>query len=738
MTFAFPALLAGLALAALPVILHLVMRQKPKRLPFPAFRFLARKAVTNRRKLQLRHLLLLTMRILLIALMCLALARPKLISEHFNLAGDRPIAAVIVIDNSLSMGYTVAGQTRLDEAKKLAIELIDGLPTGSRFAILDAAEPGGEWMPSASTARERVLSRELSAGAGPLTDPVSTAYRLFEEAAKQAGEGEDMPPRLLYVFTDRTPASWDVTRTKDIVALRDRLGEPKVQHVMIDVGVDKPADLALTEMRLKPQVVSANRPVVLPVVVQATGQDVETQIQCKLEGLPDVDSKPVKVTAGQSVTINFERRNLKPGTYRAEISLATNDALKADNVQYVTFEVRTPRPVLVLVDNPDEAKAITAALKANYPCEVKTISDAAIPNIAPSDLAKYRAVVLMSVAAPGRAGLWEKLEEYVNQGGGLAIFPGGEELIPVDYDAEGPARRLLPGKFKQLLSAGDNGEVWMEYQYSHPMIAPFREYAQMPETGFADSPPRTFKYWEVEPYQRGLTLLKYADKDRHPAILETGFDRSQTRGKVVMFTTPFDNRRDARDLPWNDYWPDWVYLALVNKTLQYLAGEAEDVEFNFVAGRPVPVALPPGVRPNAFTLTGPGLTPSDTVVPRPDKATELRLVKPHVPGNYTLAMPDRSWSFAFSLNPAPAEFQLVPRVPLESLAELFPENAIVAPGQSMNLMDKLEQRARQPLELFPWLMLLLLMLLAVEGYFANRFYSQEPETESSSTGKMMV
>jgi len=356
--------------------------------------------------------------------------------------------------------------------------------------------------------------------------------------------------------------------------------------------------------------------------------------------------------------------------------------------------------------------------------------------MAPSDLAKYRGVILMSVAEPGASGLWEKLEDYVHQGGGVAIFPGGEEMKPVDYNQEGAARRLLPGQFLQILSPGDNGEVWLEYQYSHPLIAPFREYAQMPETGYSENPPRTFKYWDVALNPHGLPLLKYADKERHPAILETAFDRTKIRGKVVMFTTPFDNRRDARDMPWNDYWPDWVYLAIVNKTMQYLAGEAEDAEFNFVSGRPIPVALPPGVRPNAFTLSGPGLSPADTVVPRPDQATELRLVKPHVPGHYTLATPDRSWNFSFSVNANPAEFQLVPRVPMESLKDLFPENAVVTPGQSVNLMDKLEQRAKQPLELFPWLMLLLLLFLALESFFANRFYREEPQTEVDQIGKV--
>ena len=51
MTFAYPLLLGGLALVGIPVLIHLIMRQKPKRLPFPAFRFLKLRRSTNRRKI---------------------------------------------------------------------------------------------------------------------------------------------------------------------------------------------------------------------------------------------------------------------------------------------------------------------------------------------------------------------------------------------------------------------------------------------------------------------------------------------------------------------------------------------------------------------------------------------------------------------------------------------------------------------------------------------------------------
>ena len=70
MTFIHPLLLGGLLLVGIPVLIHLIMRQKPKHLLFPAVRFLLQRQKTNQRKLQLRHLLLLALRMLLLACIC--------------------------------------------------------------------------------------------------------------------------------------------------------------------------------------------------------------------------------------------------------------------------------------------------------------------------------------------------------------------------------------------------------------------------------------------------------------------------------------------------------------------------------------------------------------------------------------------------------------------------------------------------------------------------------------------
>jgi len=81
-----PAILTGLGLAALPILLHLLMRQRPKKLPFPALRLIQVRRRNSMRRMRLRHIWLLLLRVAVIALLVAALARPSLPAANYELS----------------------------------------------------------------------------------------------------------------------------------------------------------------------------------------------------------------------------------------------------------------------------------------------------------------------------------------------------------------------------------------------------------------------------------------------------------------------------------------------------------------------------------------------------------------------------------------------------------------------------------------------------------------------------
>jgi hypothetical protein len=742
MTFLYPILLGGVVLAGIPIVLHLIMRQKPKHLLFPAFRFLMQQHRTNQRKLRLRHLLLLALRLLLVVGICLALARPKIFSERFNLGGERPVAAVLVFDTSYSMGYVSGGRNRLDEAKQRAGELLDELSSDSRIAVLDTAEPGGEWLATASLARERIGELRLHPGNSPVTARLSEAYRLLADLDQETENNADTLPRFIYVFTDRTQESWDPRRVHDLQQFRDRLGAP-AHGVIVDVGTDSPVDVALPAFEMTRQIIPTNDKLVMRVTVSSTGTKSETDVVCRIDGEKAAERKPVQLEAGQSQVLTFERAGLHPGVHQAEITLGTSDSLQFNNALYATFEVRGLRQVLVLVDAPHDADILKIALESNKQlgCTIRTVEQAR--DLSPAELTGYRAICLLNVAHPSTA-LWELLERYVKDGGGLAVAPGGEELDRDAYNKDAVAQRLLPALLSRVVqSEAELGTPWKAETYRHPILAPFRDWANNRSIDLISLPGAVRRYWEVEPYAgTGDVIVSYADKPSRPALLERRFPGPKP-GRVLLYTTPIDRRHlwpggekgHRGEQPWSNYLTNSFYLYFVNWTLGYLSGDAEEANFNYTSGQTPAVPLPATPRFPLYTLQGPGLSPTESVVKHTEGQNELSVPQAQAPGNYTVIGSDNKPVGSFSVNVTPEESRLN-RVPPETIEELFGNAAILPVGHGAKFHDALQGHWNQPVELFPWLMLLILFVLAFENFLANKFYrseSQDSQEEPATT-----
>src|SRR5262245_17899362 len=349
------------------------MRQEPKRLPFPAFRFLKLQKRINQRKIRLRHLILLALRMALIALICLSLFQPTIISDGFSLRGKGPITAVIVLDTSPSMGYNLTTDragltdarqrrlklldepaqgpwTALDEARGQIMEMLEELPIGSRVAILDTADRSDvvfeEDLPRA---RQRVRDiKKPRANSQSVTRALETAYTMLARVDTELEPGQEPYPRLLAVFSDRTVPSWDPNRVAELTSLRDRVPPPSVHHMYVDVGTDKPVNTAITAVEFKPQIIPANQPLLINVTTEST-TTVSGILRFSVDG-EEPQTIPVNPGPDRPFSRQIRKDKLKPGLHQAKISLITDDALPFDNEKFITFRIREPRNVLALVD----------------------------------------------------------------------------------------------------------------------------------------------------------------------------------------------------------------------------------------------------------------------------------------------------------------------------------------------------------------------------------------------------
>jgi hypothetical protein len=109
--FLHPWVLAGLAAAAIPLLLHLLARREPPTVVFPAVRYLLTTTREHQRRLKLQNLLLLLLRTGLIVLIVLAAAAPTM--PMSGVPGHAPSALVLVVDNSPSSGAVSGGAPQL-------------------------------------------------------------------------------------------------------------------------------------------------------------------------------------------------------------------------------------------------------------------------------------------------------------------------------------------------------------------------------------------------------------------------------------------------------------------------------------------------------------------------------------------------------------------------------------------------------------------------------------------------
>src|SRR6266576_3224244 len=134
LTFLSPLLIWGTLLGAIPIIIHLLNRRRFRRVDWAPMRYLKLTIQRNRRRIQIEQWLLLLVRIALPVLLFFLLARPLLnptgLERRFGIGGRT--SHVILVDDSLSMGYTADGPPAFHRARDVAGALLAATQPGDR------------------------------------------------------------------------------------------------------------------------------------------------------------------------------------------------------------------------------------------------------------------------------------------------------------------------------------------------------------------------------------------------------------------------------------------------------------------------------------------------------------------------------------------------------------------------------------------------------------------------------
>ena len=327
--FTNPFLLAGLAAAGLPVLIHFLTRARPRRIAFPPYRFLVEACAGQQAVHRLRTIVLLTIRTLAVLALALLFARPflKPAASTNSQAGKR---VVLILDGSLSMRAVQRGVPLFSRAQAEAADVLRGLDSGTEAAvILEGLTP-------------RPLLPALSGNLPALHDELVKAQPTFESgdpvaalalAKKMLGD-----TGTIYVFSDFQKSDWEkVDRLPDGVVCRLR----PVTTETID-------NVAITAARLVPAEPVAGEPVqVVCTVFNCTPRPREETVH--LDFADSAQETRVALAPFGSADAVFNLTFSHVGSFAGKASLQPDD-LREDNTRFLAVRVNKALQVLVMSD----------------------------------------------------------------------------------------------------------------------------------------------------------------------------------------------------------------------------------------------------------------------------------------------------------------------------------------------------------------------------------------------------
>ncbi len=512
-------LVAGATLAAVPVILHLFMKQTPKHVVFPALRLIRERQKRSRKRLRIKNWLLLLARMALIALMALALARPRLWSKTSLGDQEVPTALALVFDTSLSMGYREKDKTRLEEAKERALELLKRTHEASRIYVIDSSESVPPTPLSPALARKRIDALSLHAVNRPLNEGVGLAYKAVADA--------EQPRHEVCILTDLARSAWDMSRPVDELALATKK-KSGISTYVIRLAPKVLSNVSIVEAEPASLFLSAEEKVPIRVRVQSIGPATQRVAELLIDGKRR-DQKEVRLVADGEAVVTFESPELSPGLHQGEVHIGGEpDPLEIDDHRYFTLDVQPRLKVLIVSDRNIDAAFVADALMAGEPPPFR-VDRMLTSQLESSDiiarLREYACIFLLNVRNLPPAD-WGRLNQYVMEGGGLVVALG--DRVTIDALNEGVPTQILPGTFGTVKDPSEPMFTFGKAAVGHPL---FEFNPQDLMADLASVP--IDKYCAVTPLPQGTrTLLSYQNGD--PRTSGAGLSRSGRRSGLAL------------------------------------------------------------------------------------------------------------------------------------------------------------------------------------------------------------
>jgi uncharacterized membrane protein len=701
------------AAAAIPVVIHLVNRRRYKRVVWAAMPFLLAAGKTSVRRRRIEQWMLLVLRALLIGMFCLALARPFFQNTVFASVSGTRMHHVILLDNSASMaalkgsGGSGPVQTRFDEASGRVESFLERIGSRDGVSVVTTAMPAAELLGEATYDRRRIsdVLQEIK-----LTQRAGDWAGAFRLAGAVLSASDSAPGnQSLHLFTDVQATE---LKGLGVDAIEDAIGDGvggRRRVVMIhDVG--------------GPGSDSGNLAVVgLASMTALTGTEIPSRLSARVANFSSATSRGLSlrvygndqllrtmtvsdVPVGGEREVSFSLQFSSQGTQAVRVALdgADSDALSIDDDRVYSVEVLEAMPLLAVdgvagqrdgaitgsVDYLVTALSAGGRGSRSGLFDVKTITDI---ELSTEVLNEYRVIVLSNLRRLDD-GTWSRLREYVEQGGGLLVFPGDQVLAARQGSAHswqsgGP----LPVSLDEVIELPAGEDLGFAYEdFSHPLMA---EFSGAPDISLFRVRGRRMMRVSYDPAVAAVPL-RYENGE--PAIVVAAMGQ----GRVAYVNT-------SADMSWSNLPAKGDFVSLMHNLVSYLSG-GEGRRRNVAVGESVVVGL--SARESSLEITA---LPCRVARETGGDGMTLRVGPLEEAGVCTVSIGGRATHFAGQLAERESDLRQADQ---DMLAEKFGDRFEIVAQEQLDSRSGLRTSA----ETGGWMLAAVFLLLMGEVWLATR------------------
>ena len=596
--------LAGAALVAVPILIHLLNRRRFRTVEWAAMDFLLEAEKLNRRRVRLENLLLLALRCLAVLLVGLLVARPfRPATSSASWLETLQFERIVVLDDSLSMEADAGGKPAFSVALDQLQSFVQGLANDAShnsLTLFIASRPDQPVFNAVHLSEETIaLVTQKIKEMTPADVPCDLTQTLL--AVEQSlDDSRNEMNQLIYVLTDLRSRDWERDTASgdgpDVAGspaeVLRRVGERVAGCFLIRFGETSVANLSVERITPLDKALVAGVETRFDVTVANHGSQDVADLEVTFtagESLPlkkAIDIVPAGSTADVPFQYTFAApldgtRLQPPSPVRIEVELQAQrrnetDRLKPDNQRYFAAQLVDGIRTLLVDGDPSgqQGTAETFWLRSalapvgsrNFGVALDIATD---DNLADVVLDDYEVIFLCNLYRVTEE-FRERLEAWVRDGGGLVIALGDqidEQLYHRTFHREGEGLlpvELLERRGQTDASSEDDKWVLFDVQHTeHPLLRvfsgednPFRQWVKV------------FRYWQLELLEDttngnggvATVLARFTDTDASPAIIE----RIWGEGRVLCLATPLD-------ADWNNWPHDFSYAVAMQELVRHLA-----------------------------------------------------------------------------------------------------------------------------------------------------------------------